>query len=192
MPRPMSTAMLAAITATQLNLAIFIEANFITGPVYIWTGLGPIHWNGQTWQGLGSLLGVSAIDEGSTVEARGITLTLSGFDPTLLPLALNEFALLQPVTVYLGCFTAGVLIDDPITSFGGLMDQPSINIDGTAATIDVNCESVLLEMSQSVGRRYTAEDQQRDFPGDEAFNWVTAIQEKGFYWGTVPATGANV
>ena len=184
--------MLAAITATQLNLAIFIEANFITGPVYIWTGLGPINWNGQTWQGLGSLLGVSAIDEGSTVEARGITLTLSGFDPTLLPLALNEFALLQPVTVYLGCFTAGVLIDDPITSFAGLMDQPSINIDGTAATIDVNCESVLLEMSQSVGRRYTAEDQQRDFPGDEAFNWVTAIQEKGFYWGTVPATGANV
>jgi hypothetical protein len=81
--------------------------------VRVWSGVGPITWNGYTWTGIGQLGSISAIDKGWTIKAKGITLTLSGIDPTLL----GEFSLGQPVTVYLGLFNASSLIASPITSF---------------------------------------------------------------------------
>ena len=188
----MSTAMLAAISARQLNLAFFVQATFASGPIYVWSGLGPIVWNGQTWQGLGSLGSISAIEEGGTVDAKGLTLSLSGIDATLLSLVLGEFVLTLPVFVYLALFDENVLIDIPITSFAGRMDQPVIEIDGKTAVISINCESRLLDMNIAVDRRYTMEDQQRDWPGDLGFFAVASIQEMSLYWGTSPSSATNL
>lgn len=192
MPRLMSSAMLAAIAAGELFPALFVEANFATGPVYIWSGMGPIDWNGHTWLGVGTLGSVSAVSEGTTVEARGITLTLSGIDPALLTDVLGEFVPGLPVIVFLGLFNAGALIASPLVSFSGRMDQPSVDIDGISSAISINCENRLIEMNVAVDRRYTADDQQRDFPGDLGFNFVNAIQEMTLYWGTSPTSSNNV
>ena len=192
MPRLMSTAMAAAIASPYLSFALFCEANFTSGPVYIWSRGYPIVWNGQTWLGLGALASISTIAEGSDVEARGIALGLSGFDPTFLPAVMNEFALLLPVIVYLGLFDAGVLIADPIIAFSGRMDKPEIAASGKTASISIACESTLADMNVAVNRRKTADDQQRDHPGDLAYNYVMAIQERNEYWGVAPTTTNNL
>ena len=193
MPRPnISNAMLAALVARDLKLAIFVEATFASGPVYLWSGFGPIAWNGRTWLGLGSLGKVSPIAEGTTVESRGITLTLSGIDPTLLSSVLGEFLLAAPALVYLGLFTAGALIASPLTIWAGRMDKPSIKIGAETATININCESRLVDMNTSVERRYTADDQQRDWPGDLGMTFVNSIQEMTLYWGTAPTTSGTI
>src|ERR1700732_2132643 len=102
MPRPMSTAMLAALNASELFPAFFVTGTFASGPVYLWSGFGPIVWNGQPWQGVGTLGAISPIGDGSSIEARGITLTLSGIDPAMLTHVLAEFVLGQPVSVFVG------------------------------------------------------------------------------------------
>jgi hypothetical protein len=56
-PRPMSSDMLTAIQANQLYPAIFIQAQFRTGTIHIWSGYGSLSWNSQTWVGVGSLGG---------------------------------------------------------------------------------------------------------------------------------------
>lgn len=188
----MSTAMAAAIGAAQLFPALFLEANFASGPVRLWSGLGSISWNGHTWTGIGTLGSVSAIDEGGTVEAKGVVLTLSGIDSSLLSHVLGEFVLGLPVTVWLGLFDENVLIDIPVTSFAGRMDQPTIDVDGKSATISINCESRLLDMNIAVDRRYTTEDQQRDWPGDLGLSFVAQIQEITIYFGTAPSSSTNI
>lgn len=192
MPRPMSSAMLTAIDARELAPAIFVEAFFSSGPVRLWTGFGPIVWNGFTWTGIGTLGSLSPIDDGATVEAKGITLTLSGIDPAMLTHVLGEFSLGQPVTIYLGLFNAGSLIANPITSWAGRMDQPTIDVAGSTASISINCENRLADMNAAVDRRYTADDQQRDWPGDLGFTFVNAIQEMTLYWGTSPTSAGNI
>lgn len=189
--RAMSTAMLAAFSGRELAPAIFLSATFNSGPVYLWTGYGPITWNGQTWLGIGSLGSIGMVDEGSTVEAKGIALQLSGFDPVALANVLGEFALGQPVRVYLGAFSGGVLIASPVTAWSGRMDLPAIDINGQEAKITINCESRLVDLNTACGRRYTQEDQQRDFPGDLFFMFVNSIQNVTIYWGTAP-TSAGV
>jgi hypothetical protein len=194
MPRNMTVAYLAAIVSRDLKPALFIEANFTSGPVYIWSGFGPITWNGQVWTGLGSLVGVSTIEEASAVSAKGITLSLSGIDVTLLTGILDEFQLGLPAVVSLGLFDAtGVtLIASPVTSFAGRMDQPTLDVSGTKATISVNCESRLVDMNTSVERRYTDEDQQLDYPGDLGMSFVNGIQETQIYWGRTPSSKNNI
>ena len=188
MPRSdVTPQFLAAIQSQQIRPALFVEGNFVSGPLNVWSGSGSVTWNGKSWMGVGSFGGVSTIEEGSTVEAKGITLTLSGIDPTLLTDVLSEFQVGLPVTVWLGLFDqTNVLIPNPVTAFAGRMDQPTIDVDGTSATITINCENRLLDMNTPVDRRYTNEDQQLDHPGDRGFEFVNSIQEVTIYWGRTP------
>ena len=194
MPRSMSSAMKTAIAADLLPPALFVTATFATGPIYVWSGNFPIVWNSLTWVGIGSLGGVSVIEESSTVEAKGITLTLSGFDAGLLANVLAEVQLGAPVTVYLGFFdpTAPTLIATPIPAWAGRMDQPTIDVDGKKGNISINCENRLMDMNTPVDRRYTIQDAQIFAPGDEGFNFVSGIQEITVYWGAVPNNANNI
>lgn len=191
MPREMSSAMLAAIGGREIAVAIFVEATFANETVRVWTGHQSIDWNGHTWVGVGTMGSISPIGEDAAVEAKGVTLTFSGFDAGLLGDVMEQFVVGQPVTVYLGLFNAGVLIASPITSWAGRLDQATVDV-GVEASISINCESRLLDMNVAVDRRYTADDQQRDWPGDLGFTFVNAIQEMTLYWGTAPTSAGNI
>jgi hypothetical protein len=193
MPRSsLSSGQLAAIQSTNLRPALFVEAHFVNGPIYVWTGRGSITWGGHTWLGVGSLGSVSTIEEGATIDAKGITLSLSGIDTTLLADVMTEFQVRLPVLVRLGLFDASLsLIDDPVISWAGRMDQPTIDVDGQTCTISINCENRLLEMNVAVDRRYTNEDQQLDYPGDRGMEFVSSIQDVTIYWGRTPSNINN-
>jgi hypothetical protein len=192
MPRAMSTAMTAALTSTELYPAIFFQAAFPSGTVYFWTGIGPITFMSQTWIGAGDLIGLSPIDEGSTLEARGIVVTLSALNSNWLPSIMLEFSPNVPVVIYLGLFNAGVLIDEPIVTFAGNLDSPTFDIDGSHAMLSINCENVLNEMNVATDRRYTADDQGRDYPGDLFFQFVNLIQNQNLYIGGAPVREGNL
>jgi hypothetical protein len=188
----MSAAMLAAIQANDLQPALFVAATFKSETVYIWSGSGSVAWSGQTWSGLGALLSISVAEDGATVEARGITITFSGLNSSLLSEAIGDYQLGQPVIVYLGFFSAGALISSPVTAWAGRMDQPTIDVSADTASIAIACENRLLEMNNAVDRRYTLIDSQIDDAGDLGFQFVNGLQEMTLFWGRYPATGANV
>jgi hypothetical protein len=189
MPRSMSVAMLAALQAKQLLPAIFVSIGFSSGTVYMWNGLGSITWNGHTWTGVGSFGGISAVQEGATIEASGITLSLSGIDNALLADVNQNLQLGLPVAVYLGLFDVASptsLLPDPLVAWTGAVDQPTVEVDGATATISINCEHRLVDMNVAVDRRYTHDDAQIDHPGDLGFQFVNSLQEVTLYWGRVP------
>lgn len=193
MPRDMTPAFVSATTGMVLLPALFVEATFVSGPIYVWTGLGRITWNGQEWIGIGTLGSISTIEESSTVEAKGITLTLSGIDASLLTLVMGEFQVGLPAIVTLGLFDqSGELIADPVCCFSGRMDEPTIDVTGTLASIAINCENRLVELNVAVDRRYTHEDQQLDYPGDLGFEFVNGIQDSQIYFGRSPSSKNNL
>lgn len=192
MPRDCTPDFAAALSQPVMRPAFFVEANFVSGPVYVWSGLGEITWSSKRWVGLGSMGSISTIEEGTDVEAKGITLTLSGLDGSLLKQTLQEYRPGLPVLIYLGLFDdSGALIADPVLSFSGRMDQPTIEVGADTATISINCENKLLMLNNSVERRYTNEDQQLDYPGDRGFEFVNSIQQTTIYWGRKPSSTNN-
>jgi hypothetical protein len=188
----MSSAMLAALQASALQLAILVEATFQTETIYIWSGTGSIAWNGQTWIGLGSLLSISTIEQGVQMQGKGISIGCSGIDQSLLADVLQEMALGQPVTVYIALFASGSIIVDPLSAWQGRMDQPTLDMDGTTVSISIACETRLIDMDVSVERRYTQDDQQMDNPGDLFFSFVNGIQECTIQFGTTAQSSSNL
>jgi hypothetical protein len=191
--RPDATnAFVTAISSQNIRPALFVEAHFLDGPAYVWSGVGRIDWNGHSWQGLGTLGGISTIEEGSNIQARGITLTLSGIDVSILSEIMLDFQQGLPCLVYLGMFdSGGSLIADPVTAWAGRMDQPMIEMDGQTATLTITCENRLVEMNVAVDKRYTNEQQQLDFPGDRGMEFVASIAEVTVFWGRTPSSHNN-
>src|SRR5690348_7935183 len=102
MPRNLTSATLAEFTAAGLRPVIFVQIQFTSGTSYIWSGIGDVVWNGVTWIGVGQFGGISTMTESSEIAANGITLSLSGIDPTLIGQALNEVRQNYPVKMWFG------------------------------------------------------------------------------------------
>ena len=89
MSRDITNDMATALVRADLQPAIFFEGAFPSGMVRIWTGPGPIDWDGKTWTGVGVLLGLGALEETSDVVASGTTVSLSGVPLDLVGLAID-------------------------------------------------------------------------------------------------------
>jgi hypothetical protein len=185
MPRNITSNYLLALQEGYLFPCIFLEIYFASGPVRICTASQGQILNGNAYIGVGSFLDLSTIEDGSTVQARGVSVTLSGIDPVLLPATLNEFQVGLSATIYLGLFggEALSLVNETVIAWQGRTDQPTITVDEKSASIQMNLESVFLDMNVPVPYRYTNQDQQLFSPGDLGFQWVNSIQSISVYWG---------
>ncbi len=184
MSRDLSASMLAAIAAGTVRPVVFYEGEYESGTVRLWTGIGPITWDSQTWTGAGNLLSIASIGEVSDITAVGFSVSLTGLSSALLSLNLSEARQGLPGRVWLGMLdSAGAVIADPFAAFSGRLDVPEIADDGDRATISVKYESRLIDLDKTRERRYTHEDQQIDYPGDQGFAFVAGMQDKQIVWG---------
>jgi hypothetical protein len=188
----MSSAMATAIASGAIQPVIFVQIGFQTVTAYMWSGVGNLTWNGQTWTGLGSLLSLTTPEEGATVDAKGITVVLSGLDAALLSNCLTEFQLGLPAIIYFGAFSSGAVIADPLVAWSGRTDQPVFDVGPEKVTIGINCENRLLDMNIATDRRLTHQDQQMQWPGDLGLMFVDGLQEKTLFWGQQPNTTNNI
>lgn len=179
MSRDVTSAALAEILAASKRPILLFEAEFLSGPINLWSGTGQISWDSKTWTGLGHLGGVSNIQDTVEFRATSATFTLSGIPQELLDLALGEFRRNKDCTLWLGFLNDDwEVVASPAISFAGKMDNPIIDEGATTSTIQIRAESRVLRLNEPNQRRNTNEDQQLDFPDDTGFQYVPEIQEK--------------
>ena len=184
MSRDITAALADALDAADLRPAILFEGVFPSGTVRIWTGAGPVEWDGKTWTGVGVLLGLGALEETSDVVASGTTVSLSGVPLDLVGLAIDEARQGQPGRIWLALLTKDrQIIADPVQAFTGRLDVPEIQEDVQSCRITISYESRLIDLNVPRNWRYTHENQQVLFTGDLGFAHVTAIQDQEITWG---------
>lgn len=172
--------------------------------VYMWSGRGNVVVNGNTYIGAGGLLNVSSIEEASDLSVKGATLTLSGIDTSLTPLALSEPYQGRKARIYVGMYAKGFLLNedgsfiltedggrlllepqdtsfDPM--FTGYMDELNITEDGPISTILLKIESKLIDLERPRPARYTSSYQKSKYPDDKGLDFVEAIQDQELQWG---------
>lgn len=182
--REFSTAFQNALADQNLHIVIMFEGQFATGTVRIWSGLGDLEWDGKSWSGVGSLLGMGSIDETREVVAGGTTISLSGVPLDLVQVAIDEARQGLPGRIWVGLVSeSGSIIADPVQAFSGRLDVPEITDDENTCTITISYESRLIDLTVPRTWRYTHESQQVLFPGDLGFEYVTAIQDREITWG---------
>ena len=137
----------------------------------------------ETFYGIGQFGGIDIVDESIEVIARAITLTLSGVDASLVSTTMTENYQNRAVVIYLGFLneTDRTFVDTPEVVWEGRMNQMSLNIAKNVAEIKLTCE-YRLRREPRIGR-YTDEDQQVIFPGDQFFDLTYAIPGFVSQWG---------
>ncbi len=197
MSRDLTGSVLTAISSEAVRIAFFVEIDFTgassgSGPVRLWSGVTNISWDSKTWIGTGALLTLKPAGESSTLLSQGMEISLTGIDPTYIALALDEARQGQPVNCWLGFIdSAGAVIADPTNFFNGRLDLMLINEGAEFSTVTVRAESRLIDLGKRRFRRYTHEDQKKDYPSDLGFEHMAAIQDWNGQWGGGAIGGAD-
>jgi len=202
--RDLSTAVTNNLEDNVIYPFYAIEMLFEASPLRLWTGLGDLVFDGVTYTGSGTLLGVESIEETSEIAVRGATLTLSGVPSEVASLALQTPYQGRTCTIYFGLLSKGNLLqesgryilkedggkimlqeqDTSLTEiFSGYMDEMNIDEGPETSSIEVKVENKLIDLERARVRRFTSGYQKSKYPGDKGFDFVESIQDKEVVWG---------
>ena len=184
MSRDLTTAFNNQLTASELQPFLAISLAFDGGTFYSWTGFGNITFGGNTYEGSGDIISISAPQETAQIQANGISVSLSSIPSSLISSALNEAYQGRTAIIYLGTLSNGSVVADPYAIFQGQMDLMTISDGGDTATIKLTAESRLIDLDRSRERRFTSEDQKIEFPDDKGLEYVDDLQDKEIVWGS--------
>ena len=187
----------AVSTETEQNdyrMALFVELEFDTDPVYVWTGVGTLTYTMPTvgvyggvsrdWVGVGDLGGMDGIAESSDRSQNGVRLHMTGIDNDLLSNALTQDYQGRTAVIWLVYFDdAGAIVADPFVVFGGEMDVIEVIEGDERGTVFVYCESLDGKLRRKSETLLTNEEQQRLYPGDLGLEFVADLQSREILWG---------
>lgn len=188
------TSGMNAVTTDEIVRPVYLvrmvfDATEVTNELNMWSGLGDLVYDGETYLGVGDLLSISSVKETADISASGLNVMLSGVKSSLVAVAKNQDYQGRPLTLSFGAFNdSGDLVADPVVVFSGFMDTMTIAETGDYSTISIAVENKLIAFERSKIRRYTAEDQKIDHPTDKGFEFVASIGEKEIVWGRPTGT----
>lgn len=183
--RDMTNAMQTEIIGAVIRPVVLAKLEFDSGDVTIWTGTRPIVFGGDTYVGGGDLTSVGVISETLELKASGLEVALSGISSSLLSIALAETYQYRVATFRLAAIdVTGAIVADPVVFMSGYMDTMEIDEGPATSTIKLTIENALATMQMPSERLYTDEEQQIDYPGDLAFEYVSRLNDgQEVQWG---------
>lgn len=197
MSRDLSTDMLAAVEASTVMPVLLWYGDFASGAVRVCTHTQDISYGGNTFTGLGNVIGMEEIRETGQVEATGAVFHLQNVPAAVLDKAIEAGYRRRRCSLYVGMLdlTTRALIADPV-EFRYLMDVMTITEGADTFSIKLKVESRLVDLQRPRELRQTNECQQSIFPGDRFFEFVPRLQNVELVVGgggaTQPPVGAPV
>ena len=185
MTAPITAA--AALAAPTCRIAVLVELDFANGPLRLWSGLGPLDWAGMTFTGAGGLAGIGEISASTEIRANGFVLSLAAMPREMFPMLQATAWKNRRARLWLAVFDArGEMIGEPLAFEHARMDQITVEL-GETVTFALTVETEAVAIGRAPIRRYTAEDQRGEFPGDRAFDAVASLQGRTILWGVAEA-----
>jgi hypothetical protein len=185
--RGLTPEMREAVIAGVIKIIFLFEADFPSGPVRVWTGLGTLQWDDKEWLGVGSLINVESISDDTDTSIRSMVTTLSGLDPTLLGNLETDDYHQREGSVWLGLINDAGIVPDPYLIFNGRLDSDEVIIAGAKgdSMVRMTVTDYMGDLLRVRAYRYTHEDQQALYPGegDLGLEFVNELQEKKINWG---------
>jgi hypothetical protein len=184
MSRSLPSVVLNALDDEVINPFFAVELLFDSpNEIRLWTGVGDLSYGGYTWTGSGTLMAISAVEEGSDLAVKGATLTFSGITADLLSAALAEPYQGRVCNIYLGINPDVPDLTSITELFSGYMDQMNITEGPEEASIELSVENKLIDLERPRIARYTSSYQKSVYPGDLGLDFIEDLQDKEIVWG---------
>ena len=172
--------------------AFLLYLGLDSGATYLWTGVGNLSYDGNTYQGVGALGSIGSVAEDSKLSDVRFSVKLSNIPAGALPDFVDEVTLNNPInrpfTMYLGFMDNDGQLLDAMTLTKGFIDGADITeIGGNDGQRLGNIELMLASESTRLGRRdfkrMTNQSQQDIFAGDKGLEFVGDVSLREITWG---------
>lgn len=184
MARSLDSALETELDASLWRPRFFVECNFDSGDLLVWSGLGDKTTMSKTFKGVGKLLSVGQVEETTSMKAADTVLALDGLSTAEVSIALQEDWQNRPCKIYLGAVDADDnLVADPQLRLTGFIDAMDIDEAPDTARIAVRVENIIAALERPNKQLYTGERQKIDFSGDLGFDQVPSLQESEVIFG---------
>lgn len=198
----MGTTM-AAINSPSIKYAEFVR---LTMPDEVYTfcnAAAPITYDGVTYDGLGSFLGISEIQRDIKASSYDLRLMLTGIDPNNIAVILSSDIKGSIVEIWRGFLDANnQIITSPTPQFfkryQGIVSNFAINEDFNEqlrtriATAVASCSSMRLVLQNRIGgMRTNTTTWQMLYPNDTSMDRVAVIAGLYFDFGKPPISGGQ-
>jgi len=194
MARSLTSVIRDQVVSTAVEMAFLCTFRFDSAELHVWTGIGPLIFDGREYQGIGHLGTISSVKETQTMQAEGITFTLSGNIASTISTALLEEFQDRTCTLWVGFFDSDVspgLLNDPVIIFQGRMDTMKILYSGDQSLVQIQAESAFIALENAINRRYTPADHNINkfladdgsLINDKGFDHVAGLLDREIPWG---------
>jgi hypothetical protein len=185
MARDLHADFSTAVQLDEIHPIMLFKVNTSGGDVRVWSGIGDLTYDSETYIGTGTFGGVSATNERTDLTASGVTLSLSGIPSSLVSTALGQVQQGRLCQVWMALLntSTGALVDDPYELFAGFSDVTVLTEQGETSTISIQAENRLVDLERARIRRYTDEDQKSEHSADIGFKFVPSLQDKVILFG---------
>lgn len=182
--RSLTAGFIAEITGGGAAPIALMKCYFDSGNLNLWTGIGDLTYNGDTYVGTGTILAIDKVKEQKKLVANGLNMTMTGLDQQIMDLVENEPYQGRSFELYIAMLDAsGDIISDPYLWFEGSLDVMKTIDDGKSITVPVSIENVLVRLERALDTKYTSADQKREYANDTFYDFVPGIQNKEVVWG---------
>jgi len=197
------TTTMAALSAPSINHAEFVRLTMPDATYTFCNAAAPIVFDGVTWQGMGSFLGISEIQRDIKASSYDMRLMLTGIDPNNIAMILDSDIKGSTVEIWRGFLDSNnQIITTPTNQFfkryQGIISNFAINEDYNEqlrmriATAIASCSSMRLVLQNRVsGMRTNSTNWQTFYPADTSMNRVNVIAGLYFDFGKPPISGGQ-
>jgi len=183
MTRALSVPLKNELQANPTRPVFLYEGQFAAGFLRLWTGLGDLSFDGNTYFGNGWLENVSGGAEMDDGSAQELTVSLAGIPQEVVSTLLNAQQGLSG-KVWIGAIdSTGALVTSPFLLFIGKLDVPTLDDSASAPKATISYESRLVDMDRSREFRFTSESQKIFYPSDKGFEFVRKAAKWDGFWG---------
>jgi len=195
---------LTSYSSVQSNLFVRLEIEeYRTSPSGAYTSqvlrfsdrLGNHDIEGETYIGLGNLMGVTAVNSELRVSGNEMTVSLSGIPNTSIAEVLYSKIKGSNIKIWRALFNASTgeflnIADNPVGRFQGfvnnfaLTEEFDVENRSSSNTLVLTCSSVVDVLANKIaGRRTNPSSQNRFFPNDRSMDRVPTIENAYFDFG---------
>ncbi len=167
------------------RIVFFIELQFLSATVYICSANITLTWGGHDWIGLGSIGGISPIEESEGVESKSLTFTLNVAQQSILALAIGdveEYRGRNARLYFCPLDESFQPVGTPVLCWRGIMDTMAVSVDGEEGGVTLKCETSAYGLKRQPGLRLNAAQQKSRYPTDTGFDLLTGLISEPVVW----------
>lgn len=167
------------------RVVYFVELDFRDETVYLCSANITLTWGGHDWIGLGSIGGISPIEEAEGVESKSMTFTLNVAQQSILALAIGDVEQYRSrdARLYFCPLDESFQpVGTPVLCWRGIMDTMVTAVDGEDGGVTLKCETSAYGLKRQPGLRLNAAQQKSRYPTDTGLDYLTDLIANPTVW----------